>query len=48
MLIRFVVENMFSFGERKEFSMIPNKRLKTLEHHRYSIKDFDILKMSKI
>lgn len=48
MLIRFVVENMFSFGERKEFSMIPNKRLKTLEHHRYSIKDFDILKMASI
>ncbi|NLZ94479.1 MAG: ATP-binding protein [Bacteroidales bacterium] len=48
MLIRFVVENMFSFGEQKEFSLIPNKRLKTLEHHRYSINDFDILKMASI
>lgn len=48
MLVRFVVENMFSFGEQTEFSMIPNKRLKTLEHHRYSINDFDILKMASI
>ncbi len=48
MLIRFVIENMFSFGERKEFNMIPNKRLQTLNHHKYKIKGQEILKISAI
>ena len=48
MLIRFVIENLFSFGERKEFTTIPNKRLKTLEHHKYSYDGFNILKISSI
>jgi len=48
MLIRFVIENLFSFGERKEFNAIPNKRLKTLEHHKYKDCDFDLLKIASI
>ncbi len=48
MLIRFVIENMFSFGERKEFSTIPNKRLKTLQNHKYSVEGFELLKISSI
>lgn len=48
MLIRFIVENVFSFGERKEFNMMPYKRLGTLNFHRYSILDFEILKMASI
>ena len=48
MLIRFVIENVFSFGERKEFTTIPNKRLKTLEHHKYSYDDLNILKIGSI
>ena len=48
MLIRFVIENMFSFGERKEFTTIPNKRLKTLQEHKYNIDGFEILKLSSI
>lgn len=48
MLIRFVIENIFSFGERKEFSTIPNNRLKTLEHHKYNVCDFNILKIASI
>lgn len=48
MIIRLVIENLFSFGDRKEFSMIPNKRLKTLEHHKYDFKGFEILKTSSI
>ncbi len=48
MLIRFVIENLFSFGERKEFTTIPNKRLKTLEHHKYQYDDFNILKIGSI
>ncbi len=48
MLIRFTIENIFSFGERKEFTTIPNKRLKTLKHHNYSECGFDLLKISAI
>lgn len=48
MLIRFVIENMFSFGERKEFTTIPNKRLKTLQDHKYNVNGFEILKLSSI
>ena len=48
MLVRFVVENIFSFGERKEFNSIPNNRLKTLCHHKYNINGFNVLKMSSI
>ena len=48
MLIRLVIENLFSFGERKEFTTIPNNRLKTLESHKYQINDFPILKLSSI
>ena len=48
MLVRFVLENMFSFGKRKEFSTIPNSRLKTLNSHIYSLNSFDILKLSSV
>jgi hypothetical protein len=48
MLIRFVVENVFSFGAQKEFNTIPNNRLKTLEHHRYNFDGFRLLKMSAL
>lgn len=48
MLIRFVIENLFSFGERKEFTTIPNNRLKTLESHKYQLNDFPLLKLSSI
>lgn len=50
MLVRFVVENFYSFGDRKEFTTIPNKRLKTLNHHRYKCGhgDFEVLKLSSV
>ena len=48
MIIRLVIENLFSFGDRKEFSTIPNNRLKTLENHKYKVNNFDILKLSSI
>ncbi len=48
MLVRFVLENLFSFGDRKEFTTIPNNRLKTLEHHRYELNSFHLLKLSSI
>ena len=48
MLIRFTIENVFSFGERKEFNMLPYARLGTLRFHRYDIQGFEILKMAAI
>lgn len=48
MLIRFVVDNFFSFGTLKEFNTIPNKRLKTLNSHKYLVSEFEILKTSSI
>ena len=48
MLIRFVLENVYSFGDRKEFNMIPNSRLKTLDRHKYDFGNFQLLKLSSI
>lgn len=48
MLVRFVVNNVLSFGEQREFNMIPNTRLKTLLHHKYTKGDIELLKMSSI
>jgi len=48
MLIRLVIENLFSFGDRKEFTTIPNSKLKTLNHHKYDFNGFNILKTSSI
>ncbi len=48
MIIRFVLENIFSFGERKEFNTLPNNRLKTLESHKYDVGDFHLLKLSAL
>ncbi|MCB0646267.1 MAG: ATP-binding protein [Saprospiraceae bacterium] len=48
MLIRFTIENVFSFGERKEFNMIPYTRLGTLNSHTYKLLDFEILKLASI
>ncbi len=48
MIVRLVIENLFSFGSRKEFNTIPNNRLKTLDHHKYNIGGFEILKTSSI
>lgn len=48
MLIRLVIENLFSFGYRKEFNTIANNRLKTLGHHKYNINGLNLLKISSI
>ncbi len=48
MLVRLVIENFFSFGEKKEFSTIANNRLKTLDNHKYNINGFNLLKISSI
>ncbi len=49
MLVRFVVDNLYSFGRRTEFNMIPNSRLKTLPEHCYQINDrLSLLKLSTV
>jgi len=48
MLIRFVLDNVLSFGKQKELSMIPYSRLQTLPHHKYEMSGISLLKMAAI
>lgn len=48
MLIRFVAQNIFSFGEATEFNMLPNNRYKRLPHHKYDVNGFGLLKMTAL
>jgi uncharacterized protein len=48
MLIRFSLSNLFSFEETKEFNMLPSPKYKRLDSHKYSINNFDVLKMSSL
>jgi AAA15 family ATPase/GTPase len=48
MIIRFIVENLFSFGERREFNLLPGPKRSKLSHHKYSLNNFDFLKLSVI
>ncbi len=48
MLIRFVLNNVLSFGKQKEFNLFPNKRLGTLKEHIYKFQNFEVLKLSAI
>lgn len=46
MLLRLTIENLFSFGKRKEFNLFPYTRLSTLKHHCYEKLDTKVLKMA--
>lgn len=48
MLIRFFVNNVLSFGDQKEFMMIPKPNGKRLKEHKYIKDDFSVLKLSSI
>lgn len=48
MLIRFVINNILSFGKQKEFTMLPNKRLKTLQEHIYTSTNLEVLKLAAL
>jgi AAA15 family ATPase/GTPase len=48
MLIRFVVNNVLSFGKEKEFNMLPIPNLERLSEHKYKINSLDVLKMASI
>ena len=48
MLVRFIIDNIYSFGKRTEFNTLPGK-LRTLPTHAYEQKcDFKVLKLSAI
>lgn len=48
MLIRLIINNLLSFGQEKEFNMLPMPRLRTLKNHKYNIDGFNVLKMASI
>lgn len=48
MLIRFVVQNVYSFFESKEFNMLPRPRIRMPEGHKYSLGEVELLKLSAI
>ncbi len=48
MLIRFVVNNVYSFGESKEFNMLSRPKTRTLPNHKYSNNSLDFLKLAAI
>lgn len=48
MLVRFVAENIYSFGERKEFNMIPRPKIKNLSHHKINVNGIELLKMTSV
>lgn len=48
MIIRFVIDNVLSYGEQKEFNTIASKTLKTLPEHKYDHEGFKYLKLSSI
>lgn len=48
MLIRINIKNLFSFGEMKEFNMIPSPKFRRMSDHKYQLPDFEILKLSSI
>lgn len=49
MLIRFTLENTYSFGDQKEFNMIPYTGHRTLKEHCYKVHpNLQLLKMASI
>ena len=48
MLIRLVINNFLSFGEEREFNMLPNERYKKLPHHTYSVGSKSVLKLAAV
>lgn len=47
MLIRFIVQNLFSFKEATEFNMLPN-RIERLSHHKNKLLNIDVLKFATL
>ncbi len=48
MLIRLVINNFLSFGEEREFNMLPNERYAKLPDHKYKAGPISVLKLAAI
>lgn len=48
MLIRFIVENLFSFDKTQEFDMLPASNKKSMQHHVIETNAVKVLKLSSI
>lgn len=48
MLIRFIVENMFSFNDAQEFNLLPASNKKSMKHHVLYANSMKVLKLSSI
>ena len=48
MLVRVNINNVLSFGEEREFNMLPNKGLRTLPKHKYQFKNLELLKLASL
>lgn len=48
MLIRFILENAYSFSSRKEFNMLPASRIRHLPDHVYKTQNIPLLKMASL
>lgn len=48
MLIRFVLNNVYSFSENKEFNMLPRPKIRTPEGHKYFFNGIELLKLSAV
>ncbi len=48
MLIRFVLNNFLSFGQEREFNMLPYERYGKLLHHKYDLGGVEVLKLAAI
>ena len=48
MLIRFVINNILSFGTEKEFNMLPLPSITRLSEHKYQLNNHEVLKMAAI
>lgn len=48
MLIRFILENAYSFSSKKEFNMLPASRIRHLPDHVYKTQNISLLKMASL
>ncbi|MBI9032199.1 ATP-binding protein [bacterium] len=48
MIIRFIVENLFSFDKAQEFNMLPSGYKKSMKHHVIEFDSIGVLKLSAI
>lgn len=48
MIVRFIVKGLFSFGEQREFNLLPSSKSPGLAHHKKTVAGIDLLKLSAL